>query len=211
MDIYRSEHNIMVKNEARIEVNNIISDDLIVPYRPRNYWKSDVSFKNGWVEKDYESSSLLPRLYGRISLNWEETALKRLRGIEGVPEYLGRPTRNSIRMRRVPGIPIDKLKAGEISELFLQRLQALVHQIHSRGVAHGDLHMRNILAHEDRAYIIDFSTAYTLGRVPIVDRGFFRIFRLLDLERIYKIERRFFGRGTPPEMFFIYRLVKGKK
>ena len=188
-----------------------ISDDLIVPYRPRNYWKGDVRFRNGWVEKDYGSSPLPPRLYGRISLYWEEAALKRLRGIEGVPIYVGRPTRNSIRMTRVPGIPIDKLKAGEISELFLQRLLALIHQIHSRGVAHGDLHMRNILVHEDRPYIIDFSTAYALGRVPFLDRGFFRIFRLLDLERIYKIERRFFGRGTPPEMFFIYRLVKGKK
>ena len=188
-----------------------ISDDLIVPYRPRNYWKGDVRFKNGWVEKDYGSSPLPPRLYARISLYWEEAALRRLRGIEGVPIYVGRPTRNSIRMTRVPGIPIDKLKTGEISELFLQRLQALIHQIHGRGVAHGDLHMRNILVHEDRPYIIDFSTAYVRGRVPFLDRGFFRIFRLLDLERVYKIERRFFGRGTPPEMFYIYRLVKGKK
>jgi serine/threonine protein kinase len=188
-----------------------ISNDLIVPYRPRNYWKGDVRFGNGWVEKDYESSPLLARLYGRISLHWEETALKRLRGIEGVPEYLGRPTRNSIRMTRVPGIPIDKMKAEEISELFLKCLQDLVSKIHSRGVAHGDLHMRNILINEDKAYLIDFSTAYTLGRVPFLDRGFFRIFRLLDLERIYKIEKRFFGRGTPPEMFYIYRLVKGKK
>ena len=188
-----------------------ISDDLIVPYRPRNYWKGDVRFNNGWVEKDYGSSPLPPRLYARISLYWEEAALRRLRGIEGVPIYVGRPTRNSIRMTRVPGIPIDKLKTGEISELFLQRLQALIHQIHGRGVAHGDLHMRNILVHEDRPYIIDFSTAYVRGRVPFLDRGFFRIFRLLDLERVYKIERRFFGRGTPPEMFYIYRLVKGKK
>jgi len=188
-----------------------ISDNLVIPYRPRNYWKGDVRFKNGWVEKDYGSSLLLPRLYARISLYWEEIALKRLRGIDGVPEFLGRPTRNSIRMTKVPGIPIDKIKAGEVSELFIQRLKELVHQIHSRGVAHGDLHMRNILVHEDRAYIIDFSTAYTLGRVPFLDRGFFRVFRLLDLQRVYKTEKRFFGRGTPPEMFYIYRLVKGKK
>jgi serine/threonine protein kinase len=188
-----------------------ISDDPIVPYRPRNYWKGDVRFKNGWVEKDYGSSPLLPRLCARISLHWEEVALKRLRGIDGVPEFLGRPTRDSIRMTRVPGIPIDKLNEGEVSELFLQRLKSLVNQIHSRGVAHGDLHMRNILVHEDSAYIIDFSTAYTLGRVPFLDRGFFRIFRLLDLERVYKTEKRFFGRGAPPEMFYVYRLIKGKK
>lgn len=196
-------------NSNRLE--SAASDHMSIPYRPRNYWKGEVRFKNGWVEKDYGKSPLLPRLYGRISLCWEEAALKRLRGLDGVPEFLGRPTRNSIRMARVPGIPLDKAKAGEVSELFIQSLKDLVHQMHSRGVAHGDLHMRNILIHEDRAYIIDFSTAYTLGRVPFLDRGFFRIFRLLDLKRVYKTENRFFGRGTPPEMFYVYRLVKGKK
>ncbi len=196
-------------NSNRLE--SVASDHMSIPYRPRNYWKGEVRFKNGWVEKDYGKSPLLPRLYGRISLCWEEAALKRLRGLDGVPEFLGRPTRNSISMTRVPGIPIDKAKAGEISEQFIQHLKYLVHQMHSRGVAHGDLHMRNILVHNDKAYIIDFSTAYTLGRVPFLDRGFFRIFRLLDLKRVYKTEKRFFGRGTPPEMFYIYRLVKGKK
>jgi hypothetical protein len=196
-------------NSNRLE--SVASDHMSIPYRPRNYWKGEVRFKNGWVEKDYGKSPLLPRLYGRISLCWEEAALKRLRGLDGVPEFLGRPTRNSIRMARVPGIPLDKAKAGEVSELFIQSLKDLVHQMHSRGVAHGDLHMRNILVHNDKAYIIDFSTAYTLGRVPFLDRGFFRIFRLLDLKRVYKTENRFFGRGTPPEMFYVYRLVKGKK
>jgi hypothetical protein len=204
-----SVHIIKHINSNRLE--SVASDHMSIPYRPRNYWKGEVRFKNGWVEKDYGKSPLLPRLYGRISLCWEEAALKRLRGLDGVPEFLGRPTRNSIRMTRVPGIPIDKAKAGEISELFIQHLKDLVHQMHSRGVAHGDLHMRNILVHNDKAYIIDFSTAYTLGRVPFLDRGFFRIFRLLDLQRVYKTEKRLFGRGTPPEMFYIYRLVKGKK
>jgi hypothetical protein len=193
------------------ELETVASGQMSIPYRPRNYWKGEVRFEKGWIEKDYGRAPLLSRIYGRICLHWEEVALKRLRGIDGVPEFLGRPTRNSIRMTRVPGIPIDKIKAGEVSELFIQRLKDLIHQIHSRGVAHGDLHMRNILAYEDRAYIIDFSTAYTLGRVPFLDRGFFRIFRLLDLQRVHKTEKRFFGRGTPPEMFYIYRLVKGKK
>jgi len=193
------------------ELKNETLDHLIVPYRPRNFWKGDVKFENGWVEKDYSRAPLPSRLYARICLHWEEIALKRLQGIDGVPEYLGRPTRNSIRMTRVPGSPLDKLKAGEFSELCLYRLQDLVHQIHGRGVAHGDLHMRNILIHEDIAYIIDFSTAYTTGRLPLLDKGFFRIFRLLDLERLYKIEKIFFGRGTPPEMFYLYRLVKGHK
>jgi hypothetical protein len=30
----------------------------------------------------------------------------------------------------------------------------------------------------------------------------------LDLERLYKVERKFFDRGDPPKMFFLYRMIK---
>jgi len=185
------------------------SDDSGVPYAKRNPWKGMIRLSHGWVEKDYRDAPFLSRLYGKISLHWEAVALKRLKGIEGVPVYLGRPKSHLLRMTRVPGIPLDKLKRGELSELCFHRLQSLVQQIHSRGVAHGDLHMRNILIHEDKPCIVDFSTAYVRGRLPLLDKNFFRIIKLLDLERLYKIERHFFGRGTPPRMFYLYRLVKG--
>jgi len=151
------------------------------------------------------------RLYGAISLRWEASALKRLRGIEGVPVYLERLGGLCLRMTKLPGIPLDKMQRGELSESCFHRLQGLLQQIHSRGVAHGDLHMRNILIHEDKPFIVDFSTAYVRGRLPLLDKEVFRIFELLDLERMYKIEREFFGKGTPPRMFYLYRLVKGIK
>lgn len=199
------------KSSTSGEFETNASDHMIVPYKPRNFWKGEVRFENGWVEKDYSRAPLPSRLYARICLHWEEIALKRLQGIDGVPTYLGRPTRNSIRMTKVPGRPLDKLKTGELSESCLNRLQDLVRRIHKRGVAHGDLHMRNILIHEDTVYIIDFSTAYVRGRLPFLDKGFFRIFMLLDLECLYKVEKNFFGRGNPPDMFYLYRIVKGRK
>lgn len=166
---------------------------------------------NGFVEKSYDKKPMMVGLYGRITLRWERLALQRLEGIEGVPSYSGRPTGKSIRMTRVPGIPLDKLKRGELSERCFHLLQNLIHDIHRRGVAHGDLHMRNILIHENKPFIVDFSTAYVRGRLPILDENFFRLFVLLDLERLYKIEKKFLGRGTPPKMFYLYRLVKGIK
>jgi tRNA A-37 threonylcarbamoyl transferase component Bud32 len=184
---------------------------MAVPYRQRNVWKGEIRVRNGWIEKDYGAAPFFSRLYGRICLHYEAVALRRLNGVKGVPVYLGRPTRNSIRMTRLPGIPLDKLKTGELSELCFHRLQDLIHAIHGRGVAHGDLHMRNILIHGDQPSIIDFSVAYVRGRLPILDKGFFRIFMLLDLERLYKIEKTFLGTGTPPKMFYLYRLIKGVK
>ena len=186
-------------------------DPATVPYRQRNIWKGEVRVENGWIEKDYGAAPFFSRLYGRICLHFETVALRRLEGLNGVPAYLGRPTRNSIRMTRLPGTPLDKLKKGELSERCFHRLKDLIHLMHRKGLAHGDLHMRNILIHDDQPSIIDFSVAYVRGRLPILDKEIFRIFKLLDLERLYKIEKVFFGTGTPPRMFYLYRLLKGVK
>jgi len=42
----------------------------------------------------------------------------------------------------------------------------------------------------------------------VLDGWIFRNMILLDLERLYKVEKRFFDRGEPPKMFFLYRMIK---
>lgn len=182
-----------------------------VLYAPRNAWKARVWKEGASIIKDYGHAPLLPRLFGRMCLRWEEAALKRLSGIEGVPSFEERMSPHSIRISAVPGEPLDRLKRGDLSETFFERLVSLLRQIHERGVAHGDLHQRNILAHHETPYLIDFSTAYVRGRSPVCDARVFSSFVLLDLERITKVEMKFFGRGTPPRMFFLYRVAKGGK
>ena len=100
------------------------------------------------------------------------------------------------------------MRSGELSESCFKNLVSLIQDIHERGVAHGDLHQRNILVDQDRPAVIDFSTAYVEGRVPFLDGWILRDMILLDLERLYKVERRFFDRGDPPRMFFLYRMIK---
>jgi Ser/Thr protein kinase RdoA (MazF antagonist) len=102
------------------------------------------------------------------------------------------------------------MKMGEMSESCFKELVSLIHGIHDRGVAHGDLHQRNILVDQDRdcPFVIDFSTAYVKGRMPLFDGWIFRNMILLDLERLHKVERKFFDRGNPPRMFFLYRMIK---
>jgi len=179
-----------------------------VPYRPRNVWKATVRQEGDVIVKEYGGAPFIPRLFGRISLSWEEAALRRLEGMEGVPAFAGRPCPHAIRISALRGRPLDKMERGELSEACFANLVSLIHGIHERGVAHGDLHQRNILVDQDRPYIIDFSTAYVKGRVPLLDGWILRNMILLDLERLYKVKKRFFDRGEPPRMFFLYRMIK---
>jgi hypothetical protein len=188
-----------------------VSTPVEIPYRPRNAWKGEVLSVNGYIEKNHDRNPFLSRLYARICLNCEEAALRRLKGVRGVPQFIERPSRTSIRMTAVPGVPLGKLKKGDLSELCFSRIKETVAEIHERGVAHCDLHNRNILINNDEPYIIDFATAYVRGRLLFMDKRIFESLKKLDLQRLYKVERKFLGRGTPPKMFFLYNIIKGLK
>ncbi|MBN1626587.1 MAG: phosphotransferase [Deltaproteobacteria bacterium] len=182
-----------------------------IPYRPRNAWKGEVRFVDGCIEKNHDMNPFLSRIYARVCLNCEESALRKLEGVRGVPQFIARPTATSIRMTAAPGVPLAKLKKGDLSELCLRRIKETVAEIHKRGVAHCDLHNRNILVDNDEPCIIDFATAYTRGRFPVIGNMIFEYLKRLDLMRLYKVERKFFGRGNPPKMFFLYNIIKGLK
>jgi len=184
---------------------------VVISYRPRNSWKGEVRFVDGCIEKNHDSNPYLSRLYARVCLNLEEAALKRLEGVRGFPRFISRPTKTSLRMTPVPGVPLAKLKKGDLSELCFNRIKETVAEMHGHGVAHCDLHNRNILIDNDEPYIIDFATAYTRGRFNWLDNMIFEPLTRLDLNRIYKVEMKFFGRGTPPKMFFIYNIIRGLK
>lgn len=188
-----------------------VSEPVDIPYRPRNMWKGEVRFVDGCIEKNHDMNPFLSRLYARICLNCEESALRMLKGVRGIPQFIARPTGTSIRMTVVPGVPLGKLKKGDLSELCFSRIKETVAEIHGRGVAHCDLHNRNILIDNDEPYIIDFATAYVRGRFPVMDKRIFESLKKLDLMRLYKVERKFFGRGEPPRMFFLYNIIKGLK
>ncbi len=179
-----------------------------VPYRPRNVWKASVRREGEVITKEYTGAPFIPRLFGRLSLSCEEAALRKLEGLPGVPSLVSRPSPHAIQISAVKGRPLDKMEKGELSESCFQRLVSLIHRIHDRGVAHGDLHQRNILVDQDRPSVIDFSTAYVKGRVPWLDGWILRKIILLDLERLYKVEKKFFDRGDPPRMFLLYRVIK---
>lgn len=179
-----------------------------LPFSHRNYWKANIRTEGGYIVKDYSRNPFLSRLLGRYFLKREAAALKRLVDVPGVPSFKEMATPYMLRMGAVPGEPLAQCKGEILDKHFFESLTSLFKKIHEKGVAHGDAHQRNILVNKNEPYLIDFSTAYIRGTSPILDNYIFNCFKLLDLERLSKVEKKIFGTGNLPEMFFFYRIIK---
>ena len=175
---------------------------------PRNSWKAKVTITDDTVVKSYLSNGWLARQVGRISLAREERALLRLDGLAGVPKLCSRSNPYELVMTKVPGVHLRAIGVTDMSETYLTRLKALIEAIHARGVAHSDAHHFNILKDGDDPYIVDFATAYIKPNRRLYSKRLFNWYRMLDRMRLYRVENRFFDRGEPPKMFWLYEWKK---
>lgn len=180
----------------------------IIP--PRNKWKAQVRIEGDVVTKSFKHNPLIQRWIGRWLLTREQRALQRLDSTQGIPHVIDRPGPYSLRTSKIDGIPLRNCYEQGISEAALQNLKELFNVIHRRGVGHGDAHHRNILIDGDRVGLIDFSTAFVTRDAHNSGR-IFQWYLALDQRALYKVEHSFFGRGSSPEMFLLYRLVKYRK
>lgn len=172
------------------------------------------------VVKDFIRSDPLFRLIvGPILIRREYGALRKLVGVEGIPQLVGRIDRYALAMEHVAGIslaeldssnqpaspgseensdfcsqlPASKSKAKILDEDFYARLRETVDQMHSRGVAHCDLRSRgNVMLGEDgRPYLVDFAACVFKGRgINPFFRWLFHQFVLADCNAILRIKQR---------------------
>ena len=142
-------------------------------------------------------------LLGPWQLDRETRAYRRLAGSPGIPGWLARPDRLSIALTFVDGRTLADARPGEIPPSFFDELERRVAEMHRRGVAHGDLHHRDVLAGRDGApYLVDFSTSLTIGpRAGAVRRFLFRQMCGADRRAVAKLRQRLLsepGRALPP-------------
>lgn len=98
---------------------------------------------------------------GRFLAHREWRALGMLDQVHGVPKRVARPDPLVLLLEHVNGGPVLKSGADVDWQRFLDKLQALVTAIHTRGVAHGDLRSpHNVLIDsEGDPWIVDFVSA----------------------------------------------------
>lgn len=131
---------------------------------------------------------------------WREVRVyERLRGMAGVPQLISRMGDLGFVMEWLDARPLPRTKMRDVLGLeFFRQLDALVRDMHDRGVAHGDLRRRNILRGIDgRPRLIDFETA-------VVAKGedggrFFRALCGVDHITVLKIQARYFPESLSAE------------
>lgn len=146
-----------------------------------------------WIFKDFSSRAWWVRHgFGRFLLGREVRALRRLEGLPGIPSMAFRVDGFAMAARFVPGRTLGRVELdGEpLSAQFLGALEALLQQVHERGLVHLDTRGgNNLLMMPDGAPgIIDFQAALSTRWMPLPLR---RWFEGLDLGGIYKKWRQF--------------------
>jgi hypothetical protein len=97
---------------------------------------------------------------GRVLSGHEASIYEELNGLEGVPRWFGKWGPTGIVHAFVEGHPLQRYE--RVEDDFFPRLEALLDEVHRRGIAYVDLEKReNILVCEDdRPCLIDFQISW---------------------------------------------------
>ncbi|MEK7468577.1 MAG: RIO1 family regulatory kinase/ATPase [Planctomycetota bacterium] len=141
------------------------------------------------VLKDFAPLPMATRLtIGLPLIRWEVPILRRLIGLEGVPQLLYTVDRFAFVMSYIEARPLYKLPTAELPAGIFDRVLDLVDAIHARGVVHLDLRQRKntLITSANRPAIIDFASAMHFGK----DGKIFRFMKNVDRTAILKLKNR---------------------
>lgn len=154
------------------------------------------------VIKDYRPAHLLVRgLLGRWMVRHEQAIFRELSGMPGVPAAVESIDRFAFAREFVDGRPLQAFRRGEVAAETFRSLETVVRSVHSHGVAHADLHHRDIIIDPaGNPFLIDFSSAVRRGRGWNPVRGWlFRQACRMDLRSVFKLKSRFLDAPLPRE------------
>ena len=141
------------------------------------------------VLKDFAPLPLATRLtIGLPLIRWEVPILRRLIGLEGVPQLLYTVDRFAFIMSFIEARPLYKVPAAVLPAGIFDRVLDLVDAMHARGVVHLDLRQRKntLISGENRPVIIDFASAMHFAK----DGKVFRFMKNVDRTAILKLKNR---------------------
>jgi serine/threonine protein kinase len=139
-----------------------------------------------WVVKDFACRAFWVRCtIGRFLLGRELRALRRLAGIDGVPQHAFRVDRDAIAAEFIPGTTLGQVPSEQMNAAFFVELERLLDAVHARGIVHLDTRgTGNMLRRPDgRPALIDFQASLRTHWMP---RSWRRFLDDLDMSGVYK-------------------------
>ncbi|MEJ8567237.1 protein kinase domain-containing protein [Elongatibacter sediminis] len=137
----------------------------------------------------------------RQTLLREYAAYRRLEGVVGVPACYGMIDRRYLLLEYVAGTSYREATLDD-REAWFEKLLEILHAIHARGVAHGDLKSKGnlLVTASGEPCVVDFGTAFVhrTGFHP-VNNWFFRTARRMDRNAWVKHKYRGFYRDASEE------------
>lgn len=149
-----------------------------------------------FVLKDWSKRSAFARtVWCRFAACREAKTYELLKGMNGVPQLISRLDSLGFIIEWLDAKPLPSRKFRDVlGNDFFQTLDQILKEMHSRGVAHGDLRRRNILLGIDgKPRVIDFETALR-GKNP-----FTRALANVDRITVLKIKTRYYPENTTEE------------
>lgn len=119
------------------------------------------------LAKDYSRCPLLVReTWGRFHIAREAAVYRAIRGLPGIPRFLGTIDAYALLVERIEGRDASRPPDGGFPAGFFDRLAEVVAGLHARGVVHGDLRQRRnvLVAADGRPFVVDFASGIRLPR-----------------------------------------------
>jgi RIO-like serine/threonine protein kinase len=141
--------------------------------RPAVWFIKEKGFRA--VVKDFSVNRFFYRnIFGRFLVWREAKALKKLRGLKGVPGLFRVIGGLCLVIEEIPGKTLKQVQdEGRLPDGFFDDLRALVDRFHEKGVAHCDLKRAEniLLGYDGRPYVIDWAASISRSEfgLPLLD------------------------------------------
>lgn len=139
---------------------------VVAGFLKRGAWnKADVVLavtrEGRFAVKDYAAKSWWVRTTGSMQLAREARAYEALDGLGGVPRLRRRIDRDAIAVEFVEAVRLPKFHKIRPVPGLVAKLEALLDEVHRRGVVHNDVRSRDnlLVTPAGHVYLIDFSGA----------------------------------------------------
>ena len=146
-------------------------------------------YQNGkdiWVVKDFSPCPpFIRKTWGRFMVKREFKALKKLKGIAGIPAEPFLMDVYAVCYRYQPGTILKDMTPESIGEDFFSEFENLVNLMHQRNMVHLDIrNQRNILVTDKgKPALLDFQSSLNLENTP---RALHKIMKDIDISGVYK-------------------------